>query len=146
MCAVTVKISLARRLALLEACPEAIEWVGRKKAQSAWDKCERGDWMMWLIQRCEIKDGSPEHKSVIRCSIDFAKLSLPEWEKYSSTREPHLAIEAAERFVNEWSQEAGSAARAAVYSAADSAGSAARSAQADIIRKHFPVCPFGAGQ
>jgi hypothetical protein len=28
------------------ACSEAIEWVGDRTAQEAWDECPRGDWML----------------------------------------------------------------------------------------------------
>ena len=35
----------------LDACPEAIKWVGDKTLQEAWDTCKRGDWMLWLYAR-----------------------------------------------------------------------------------------------
>lgn len=35
----------------LNACQEAINWVGEKSLQEAWDTCPRGDWMLWLYQR-----------------------------------------------------------------------------------------------
>lgn len=30
------------------ACPEAIKWAGRRSLKTAWAKCERVDWMLWL--------------------------------------------------------------------------------------------------
>jgi len=38
----------------LEACPEAIEWCTERNIttlEEAWEKCERGDWMLWLYQK-----------------------------------------------------------------------------------------------
>jgi len=40
------------KLEEMNACPEAIDWVGDKTLKQAWDQCERGDWMMWLAKRC----------------------------------------------------------------------------------------------
>ena len=31
----------------LNACDEAIEWIGNRTHQEAWQECERGDWMLW---------------------------------------------------------------------------------------------------
>lgn len=40
---------IAARLRDLEACPEAIEWVGeRRSARRAWEECPRGDWLIWV--------------------------------------------------------------------------------------------------
>ena len=38
---------LSNRLEELNACPEAREWVGDKSLKKAWEKCKRGDWMLW---------------------------------------------------------------------------------------------------
>ena len=35
----------------LNACQEAIDWVGDKSLQEAWNTCPRGDWMLWLYKR-----------------------------------------------------------------------------------------------
>ena len=34
----------------LHVCKEAIEWVGDRTLEQAWNECERGDWMLWLAQ------------------------------------------------------------------------------------------------
>jgi len=42
------------KLKELNACGEAIEWCkdnNIKTLQEAWEKCERGDWMLWLYAR-----------------------------------------------------------------------------------------------
>jgi len=33
------------------ACNAAIEWAEEKTVQEAWDKCERGDWMLWIYKK-----------------------------------------------------------------------------------------------
>jgi len=38
---------LNNRLEELNACSEAREWVGDKSLKKAWERCERGDWMLW---------------------------------------------------------------------------------------------------
>ena len=38
---------LKNRLEELNACSEAIEWVGDKSLKKAWRRCKRGDWMHW---------------------------------------------------------------------------------------------------
>ena len=38
---------LNNRLEKLNACPEAINWVGDKDLKQAWQECKRGDWMLW---------------------------------------------------------------------------------------------------
>jgi hypothetical protein len=38
----------------LDACEEAIKWCAENKfktIEEAWEKCERGDWMLWLYRR-----------------------------------------------------------------------------------------------
>ena len=35
----------------LNACSEAIEWVGDKSLEQAWNTCHRGDWMLWLYKK-----------------------------------------------------------------------------------------------
>lgn len=35
-------------LACAGACPPAIEWVGDRDAETAWSKCDRAEWLLWL--------------------------------------------------------------------------------------------------
>lgn len=39
------------KLIELNACKSAITWVGDKTLTEAWEKCERGDWMLWLYSK-----------------------------------------------------------------------------------------------
>lgn len=38
------------------ACLTAVEWVGEKSIQEAWETCERGDWMLWFYTRYRPQD------------------------------------------------------------------------------------------
>ncbi len=35
----------------LNSCNEAIEWVGDRTIEQAWEDCERGDWMLWFYAK-----------------------------------------------------------------------------------------------
>ena len=45
---------LKQKLKELNACNEAMEWVGGMTIQQAVNDCHRGDWLLWLGQRIEI--------------------------------------------------------------------------------------------
>ena len=40
----------SQKLTTLNACSEAREWAEGKDLATAWARCERGDWMIWLAQ------------------------------------------------------------------------------------------------
>jgi len=42
---------LNKRLEKLNACSEAMGWVGDKSLKKAWKNCKRGDWMLWYYFR-----------------------------------------------------------------------------------------------
>ena len=45
------------KLEKLNACNEAIEYVKtQESALSAWQNCERGDWMLWIAKRLNVDD------------------------------------------------------------------------------------------
>jgi len=124
----------------LHPCAEAAEWLETQPdIATAWNCCQRGDWMMWLLTNL------PTPKDVsVTLAIRFARSVLhlvPAGEE-----RPRLAIEAAERWLAEPTEDNRAAARAAAW-AADAAADAAAwaasaaasaadaAAQADIIRE-----------
>jgi hypothetical protein len=118
-------------LTKLGACSESIEWVGDRTMQEAWDKCERADWMLWIMAR-GITQGDAQHRMLIGLACDCAATVL----QYVPAGEdrPRLAIEAARRYADNPTEEhradAGDAAWAAwsAWAAGDAAGVAARAA------------------
>jgi len=44
----------SNQLALMNACPEAVQWArGYKTVQAAWEACPDIFWMMWFLYRCQ---------------------------------------------------------------------------------------------
>jgi len=60
------------QLKALRACSSAVEWAQTQKTrQSAWDNCDRADWMLWLLERsCEY--GSKQHRKLILVACRIA--------------------------------------------------------------------------
>jgi hypothetical protein len=124
------KTEYLQKLKELNACQEAINWsAGFDDAQQAWDACENGAWMLWLVGKlCE------DRKLLVLAACQCARLALkyiPENEK-----RPVTAIEIAEKWARneegvtlEHVRLAASASYAA-YAASYAAANAARAARA----------------
>lgn len=56
------------KLRAMDACPSALNWIGERTIQQAWDECERSDWMLWLLN--EIAPNDPRYRLV---TADFAE-------------------------------------------------------------------------
>jgi hypothetical protein len=46
--------NLKQYLRYLDACKPAVEWAGNKTIEEVVATCHRGDWLLWLAQRCDI--------------------------------------------------------------------------------------------
>ena len=122
-----------KRLEELEACSEAVEWArDQDNPQQAWDDCERGDWMLWLLGHLSGGPRSKSRKQIVLMACECARLSL----KYVPKGEdrPRIAIETAEAWTRgeatlQQVRNAASAAYAA-YAAAAAAAYAAYAAYA----------------
>ena len=88
-------VEFVAKLKELNACSEAVEFVGDKDFKTAWNKCVWADWMLWLI--CKMEIGTREERIHIIC--DCAATAL----KYVPKGEdrPRLAIEAARKYADE---------------------------------------------
>jgi hypothetical protein len=150
--------NLQTKLKELEACdgPDgAIEWAkDYDTLQDAWDNCQRGDWMIWLID----KMGWSNDKDLRLMSVAFARQvqhlmkdqrsinALDVAERYANgeatvdeLREARAAARAADTaWAAAWAADAADAAEAA----ADAAGGAVRADQANIIRQYLPTVTF----
>ena len=110
------------QLRSLNACREAIEWASAyPDLEQAWKACPRPDWMLWLLGK------KPPEKRIsvaIACEIARTVLHLvPEGED-----RPRKAIEAAEAWLIEPTEERR---KAAAGADAQAARAAARAAWAD---------------
>mgnify|MGYP001424608233 CR=1 FL=1 len=109
------------------ACSDAVEWARTQPDfETAWNKCKRGDWMIWLLQAID-KTYTPRLR-LIACDCARAVLHLTP----AGEDRPRLAIECAERYARgEATAEELSAARAAAWAPWSAAGSAAGDAAGD---------------
>ena len=95
------------------ACAEALRWVGDRTLQQAWDECDRPDWMMWLYRR-----NNPNKKTCVKIAIYAAKLCIENYKnKYPADKRPEEAIAAAEKWLENPSEDNARAADAAAYAA-----------------------------
>ena len=124
----------------MNACAEAVKWVGRKSLKTAWAKCRRADWMLWYAAR------TCDRKLVVLAACACVRTAL----KYVAVGElrPLKAIETAEAWARGKApiKQVRDAARSAAYAsaalyAAYSAGVRmikALSKMADIVRRIIP--------
>ena len=125
--------ALRDQLIALNACSDAIEWVGDRDLPTAWRECERADWLLWICAKQIGKSGWADHQTVVRMACDCAERSL----RFVPAGEdrPRLAIEAARRWADDPTEENLDAAGAAAWAAraaawATGAAGAARAAWA----------------
>ena len=61
------------KLEKMGACKDAVEWCKKfSSLQKAWDACDRGDRMMWLIARCNPTEA--QYKAIVLAACDCADL------------------------------------------------------------------------
>ena len=71
-------------------CREAKKWLGKKtNARKAWNKCERGDWLIWILAWQKV-----DKRQLVLVLCECARLSLKYVEK--GEERPLKAIEIAE--------------------------------------------------
>jgi len=120
-------MKLSDKIKSIHPCSGAVRWMDHYETpQEAWDACERGDWMLWLMGH------KSDRKLSVRAACGCARLSL----KYAKGSEALNAIEAAEGWCEgkvtqhevKIAADAADAATAAAYAAATAAYTAATAA------------------
>ena len=144
------------KLKKLNACQDAIEYSEKfSTLQKAWNECNRGDWMLWLLGRLSGPPDSESRKHVVLIACKCARLSLKYIPK--DEKRPLEAIQTTEKYSNgkatfEEVKKAFAAATAA-FAASTASDSAAASASAtaasvkedilkkcsNIVRKYHPI-------
>jgi len=92
-----MKQTKIKKLKSLHPCNEAMEWLKEKPSiKVAWETCERGDWMLWLLGNLSGEVGSKSRKQLVWTACQCARLSL----KYVTEGEkrPLITIETAEKY------------------------------------------------
>jgi hypothetical protein len=155
----------------LNACGDAVVWASKQPSLSvAWKKCQRGDWMLWLLGRLEKSNTwSKERRLLVACCAECAATTLKycnadtitatiwcldacdRWARGETDREEveaarSAAAYAADAAVNSAAYAAYAAAAyaadAAAYAAdANAARGKALADSAKIVRRHFPQAP-----
>ena len=108
-------------LVKMKACSEAVEWARTQPSlKTAWKKCRRGDWMLWLLARRKVG-----RKQIVLAACGCARLAL----KYVPRGDdrPRFCIETAERWTRGEAtiDEVQRARQSATYAAYDAAAAAA---------------------
>ena len=120
-------MTFADQLRKMNACPEAIVWVGDRTLQQAWAECERGDWMAWLTFELRLDS----HRAAADMAERVWHLVKPDSQLACA-----WAIDCARRRADEdemdaaWAAGAAGAAAWAAGAAAGAAGDATRAAGA----------------
>ncbi|MHC4397608.1 MAG: hypothetical protein ACYS1A_18345, partial [Planctomycetota bacterium] len=75
-----MKQSIIDKLEAFIPCDDAVAWASKQpNKQAAWNACERGDWMLWLLGKLSGKPESEKRKRLVLITCDCASLAL----KYS---------------------------------------------------------------
>jgi len=99
-----------------DACKEAVVWLkSYDDPKSAWNACERGDWMLWWAGQFAGRPGDDKRRPLVLAACECVRLALP-FVKKGEAR-PLAAIEMAER----WARREGDVSLEDVRKAADAA-------------------------
>ena len=140
--------TFAAHLRRLGACEDAYRWARGKSGAVAWRTCKRGDWLLWLAARAEVR-----RQDLVLAACACARLALKHVP--ADEHRPRIAIETAERWarsddgvtlgdVRAAADAADAAAAAAAYAAyavaaADAAARKTTLAEcADLVRERIP--------
>ena len=120
-------------------CGEALRWIetlpSGADSQTAWRRCKRPDWMVWMLNAAGIAEA---HERELRLfAVSCARRALLAERK--AGREPDERLWAVLRIARRMAS--GDVDEAARYAARSAAWSSAWSAQADSLRRLIPRWP-----
>ena len=108
-------------------------------SQELWDKCERGDWMLWLVGKLSGEPELEKRKKLVLTACKCARLALPYAGKNKDVVEKCIIT------TENWASNIGRITITDVRAAADAAADAAYAARtkalkqcADIVRTDYP--------
>ena len=64
-------MKLSDKLNNMNACSEAVDWIGRRGSMTAWRDCKRADWMLWAANNLGI-----DRKLLVLAACDCAETAL----------------------------------------------------------------------
>jgi hypothetical protein len=131
----------------LKACDDAIEWAGDKTIEQVVAECHRGDWLLWLANRCGVElqpltlaksycANTVRHLMSDERSVKAVDVAIAFGEGRATRDELDAATSAA--YAAAYSADAAADADAAYAASASAADAAANQQQtADICRKYI---------
>ena len=145
---------LVKKLQELKACYSPIEYVSKfDTAQEAWDACERGNDMLWLIGKLSGEPWGEGRKKLVLATCECARIvwdlmtraskdCIVLFERWASGEDVSLeelkkARHAAAAAYITATDAAAYAAAYAAYASATAADAATLKKCADIVRKHY---------
>ena len=141
----------------ISACDDAVDWVGEKSLQEAWETCPRGDWMLWLAHKMGVEKrvlvGTATECAATVYSLmsDAGKNAVAVGRRYAIGQSDDIEFQAAVNADDAACRAATYASYAATYAANAAAAAAAndddaddakaenQNATADIVRSMIPV-------
>lgn len=103
----------------LDPCSEGFDWARKQKSLAdAWETCERADWMFWYLKRKRILTKPQAVELAIKCAERVIYIFE---KKYPTDKRPRQAIEAAQAWLSDPSDENKKRAYAAYAAASDAA-------------------------
>ncbi len=109
-------------------CADALAWARTQpSAAAAWQACERGDWMLWILGKQSGPVGSASRRKLVLAACACARLSLANVK--AGENRPRIAIETAEAYARGEGGVTTAARKDALRQCAE------------IVRKHYPRQP-----
>ena len=125
---------MKKLLRKLSACQDAREWAGDKTWKEVYDTCHRGDWLLWLHYKTNVKDLQARTLAKGHCANTVRHLMKDE----RSIKAVDAAIAFGEGKINRDELNAAADSATAYASAADAARKRNQQTTADIVRKYIP--------
>ena len=123
-------------------CSEAVDYCRNyTSAQKAWDSCERGDWMLWLLGKLSGESESQSRRKLVLTACKCARLSLKFVSK--DEKRPLKAIQTAEAWAKRKEGVTLDDVKDATVAASALCGAETKILKkcADIVRKDYPKAP-----
>jgi hypothetical protein len=148
-------MTLKEKLTNLGACDSAVKWAGDMDFATAWQTCERGDWMLWLIKEANLCDlrtftlakakcaetvrhlmRDQRSLDALQAAFDFAEGKINEKQLAVAAARSAWSAAAAWSAAEAWS----AAAAAAAWSAAAAEAAAAARSAAAARKNNLKLC------
>jgi len=133
-------MKFSEKLTNMEACSEAINWVGKKGFKKSWDTCQRGDWMLWYVFKNRKELGLKDMRLITLAKALTVNLIHPLLKDERSKKAVEIAVQFGRGKATGGQLVAAAYAASAAAYAADYAAAAADDARKNILSKSADIC------